>query len=738
MNKRFWKRISLKRWHKIILTIVVFFILLLSILPTIAKWYINKHGEDIIGRQISISKLHINYFKFSVNIKEFVMYEKNGIDKFVSFDNLCVNFAPWHLLSSEYALTEFTLTNPYVSIIYSEEGFNFDDIIESSDTTDLEELEDTTSNPTKYLIRNLNLIGGYITYQDKTSNSTSEIKHLGISVPEIAWDNSKSELGIDFILGEKGKVSLGGDINQVAGTYMIHAKTEDIDISPFAPYLNEYIIASSINGLLYTDLIVNGEMEEPINVIVTGKAGIKEFAINDIDDNHFLSFADLCIILDSLNIGNGNYCIDTVSIQSPKLTAILDNNGSNFERLLEPYFSDTLDVSENTTETDTSTTEMHYSIKILEINDCAVAFSDLTLNRPFDFDITNLDFTMKDYSDLAKDVKMNFAMILNNTGSFIGNAIVDMLTLETFSFDGEIANLDMVSLSPYSEYFIARPITKGTFNYNVKLAMNPDYLDNQNAIKIVNLETGKKTKDTTAYKVPVGFALYILKDRNNLINIDLPVTGNPSDPSFKLGKIIWKTLEEFLIKTATSPAKAIGNVFGTNPESIRKISFEMLQDSLLKKQKNNLDIISEIIIKKPELIFTFSQSTNREEEMKLLAIQEAKKQFVSNQLALDSTALNTHEVVSKLQNDNVEFRYWLGMTDSTTMEQFPDFCMQKVGSNQAMALLNELMLKRENLLLNYFIDQDVPKTSVRFKMADLRNLPEEMKTPMFSIEVSMN
>ncbi|MDD2199377.1 MAG: hypothetical protein PHE08_06600, partial [Bacteroidales bacterium] len=129
MDKRFWKRISLKRWHKIILTIVVFFILLLSILPTIAKWYINKHGEDIIGRQISISKLHINYFKFSVNIKEFVMYEKNGIDKFVSFDNLCVNFAPWHLLSSEYALTDFTLTNPYVSIIYSEEGFNFDDII---------------------------------------------------------------------------------------------------------------------------------------------------------------------------------------------------------------------------------------------------------------------------------------------------------------------------------------------------------------------------------------------------------------------------------------------------------------------------------------------------------------------------------------------------------------------------------------------------------------------------------
>ncbi len=90
----------------------------------------------------------------------------------------------------------------------------------------------------------------------------------------------------------------------------------------------------------------------------------------------------------------------------------------------------------------------------------------------------------------------------------------------------------------------------------------------------------------------------------NIIGFDLPVTGNPSDPSFKLGKIIWKTLEEFLIKTATAPFKAIGNLFGANPESIRQVPFEIMQDSLLNDQKNNLDALKAlcILVKKSKLV----------------------------------------------------------------------------------------------------------------------------------------
>ncbi len=738
MNWKFWKKIRLRRWHKIVGIIVLFFVLLLAFLPAIAKWYITTHGEDLIGRKIDMSGLHINYFRCSVDIEEFVMYEKNGSDKFVSFDELYVNFAPWHLFSNEYAFTEISLANPYVSIIYSEDGFNFDDLAESSDTTETEEPEDTTSDPTKYLIRNLNLIGGYIRYEDKTTNSVTEVKQLGITVPEIAWNNSKSELGIDFILGEKGEVSLGGNINQAAGTYMVQAKTKNIDISPFAGYLKDYMAVSSMTGMLYTDVTVNGEMAEPMNVVVSGEAGIKEFALNDADGNHFFSAADMYIKMDSLDIGKENYCINTVRVESPKLTAVLDKTGTNFDRVLEPYFSDTLDVAEDTTTTDTSTTEMHYSIKHLEINDCAVAFSDLTLNRPFRFDITNLDFKMEDYSDLATAVKMDFSMMLNNSGSFKGNAVVDMVTMETMTFDGVIANLDMVSLSPYSEYFIARPITKGTFNYNVKLTMNPTYLNNQNSLKIVNLETGKKTKDTPTYKVPIGLALYILKDRNNIIGFDLPVTGNPSDPSFKLGKIIWKTLEEFLIKTATAPFKAIGNLFGANPESIRQVPFEIMQDSLLNDQKNNLDKIAEIIIKKPELIFSFSQSTNPDEEMKLLAIREAKLQFVRSQSGDGADPLKIQEEVNKLRDNDPEFRQWLGMTELMGAAQVPGFCMQKVGTERASSLLNELMLKRENLLRSYFAEKGVPEYSIQFKMADLRNLPEDLKKPMFTVEITMN
>ena len=74
----------------------------------------------------------------------------------------------------------------------------------------------------------------------------------------------------------------------------------------------------------------------------------------------------------------------------------------------------------------------------------------------------------------------------------------------------------------------------------------------------MNLETGK-TKDTTAYRVPVGLALYVLKDRNGIIGFDLPVSGNRL--TFRLLENYLKTLKSFN-KTATAPFVAIGNMFG--------------------------------------------------------------------------------------------------------------------------------------------------------------------------------
>jgi len=56
------KILPLKKRHLIIGSILLFFIIILYAAPGIARWYIVKKGPDIIGPNILVEKIRINYF----------------------------------------------------------------------------------------------------------------------------------------------------------------------------------------------------------------------------------------------------------------------------------------------------------------------------------------------------------------------------------------------------------------------------------------------------------------------------------------------------------------------------------------------------------------------------------------------------------------------------------------------------------------------------------------------------
>ena len=97
----------------------------------------------------------------------------------------------------------------------------------------------------------------------------------------------------------------------------------------------------------------------------------------------------------------------------------------------------------------------------------------------------------------------------------------------------------------------------------------------------------------------------VVKDKNDKIQFDIPVTGNPSDPDFKLLPIIWNTFVKFIAKAASEPMSAVSSLAGTNPEDLEKMDFNYGQKSLNDKQKQTLDQIAEICKSKPALYFSF-------------------------------------------------------------------------------------------------------------------------------------
>jgi hypothetical protein len=91
-------------------------------------------------------------------------------------------------------------------------------------------------------------------------------------------------------------------------------------------------------------------------------------------------------------------------------------------------------------------------------------------------------------------------------------------------------------------------------------------LDAQHHIIVSQLEFGDKTASKEAVSLPIKLAVALLKDRNGVIDLNLPVSGTLDDPKFRLGPVIWKIFVGILEKAVTAPFALLGALFGGGPD----------------------------------------------------------------------------------------------------------------------------------------------------------------------------
>jgi hypothetical protein len=123
-------------------------------------------------------------------------------------------------------------------------------------------------------------------------------------------------------------------------------------------------------------------------------------------------------------------------------------------------------------------------------------------------------------------------------------------------------NMELSTFNPYSGKFAGYNITKGKLTTELHYKVDGRKLDAQHHITVDQLEFGDKTASKDAVSLPVKLAVALLKDRNGVIDLDIPVNGTLDDPKFRLGPIIWKVFLNILEKAVTAPFALLGSLFG--------------------------------------------------------------------------------------------------------------------------------------------------------------------------------
>lgn len=124
------------------------------------------------------------------------------------------------------------------------------------------------------------------------------------------------------------------------------------------------------------------------------------------------------------------------------------------------------------------------------------------------------------------------------------------------------ADIELPRLTAYSQRYAGYGITGGKLTLDVKYHLDGGKLEGRNKVLIDQLTFGDKVDSPEATKLPVLFAVNLLKDSKGQINLELPVSGSLDDPQFDVAALAMQLFGTLLKKAVTSPFSLLSAALG--------------------------------------------------------------------------------------------------------------------------------------------------------------------------------
>ena len=245
---------------------------------------------------------------------------------------------------------------------------------------------------------------------------------------------------------------------------------------------------------------------------------------------------------------------------------------------------------------------MPIEIELVRIDHGSMSFADLSLTPNFETGIQQLSGAIQGLSsrpDARADVQLA-GQVDRYTPVKITGKVNYFAAVSYTDLHMAFRNLELTSMSPYSGKFAGYRIERGKLNVTLNYLVKKRKLDAKHKIIIDQLQLGEHVDSPDATSLPVKLALALLKDRNGVIDLDIPVSGNLDDPKFKVWPIIWQVVVNLLTKVVTSPFALLGSLFGAS-EEISFVDFGSGSAALSAKAQSKLRTLAKALGERPAL-----------------------------------------------------------------------------------------------------------------------------------------
>ena len=643
----------------VLAVLIVIVIAALKVAPGIAKNYVVAHSEELIGRKIKIENVAFSPFSFTVTVDDFAIYESDGTTPFVAFEKFRINMNPTRLVAKEISVSEIYLKGLYTRVTQRGDRFNFSDILEKltatgADSTAAETKTDSTAadtaqalnlDPSEALggfsvaVENISLEKGNIIYEDLKVGSKIHLQDFSVAIPAVYFSNKNTDIGVNFKFANGGDLGVQVQFNMKTQDFGVNVTLNKLALAVGKPYLKDFINYKDFEGSLGANLKIAGNVNDVLSSNVSGIVSVDDIKLTE-TSGKALGVSHVGVGIAKANLNQMDFRIDSVIVDGAFAHLDLFKNGStNIDVLLEPLMKPAKKAPADSTEKEEAkTAEKQKPLKAvidkLQVVNTNVTATDHTPKQPFNYKVSaiavngsNINFNTPCTINVSAAFPEGGALTLKYKG-----ALSDISTMDAYI---SVKNLALKHFSPYSHHYTGYPISSGTMAFASENKMSGWNIESKNTIDIYNIDVGDKDGNTDPeYMVPMKVGLYILKDKDDKIQFDVPVKGNVKDPEFSYLKIVWQTVMNLLIKVALSPFKVVGNVAATGAGVVGidlgkndEIFIDPLAGSLTSEQYAKAQKMVEVLAKDKNLKMNFVQNFNMKKTVEAYKTHKLKTDF---------------------------------------------------------------------------------------------------------------
>lgn len=471
---------------------------------------------------------------------------------------------------------------------------------------------------------------GTISFEDRTVAPAAKLALTPITLSVLnASSDAAAKAGVEAEIGIRNGAASGAGRGSAPGTLKVSGELQrepmagqlsidlaDFDLPVLQPYIAQVAALTLHTGKLSVDgqLTLGAAPADKLKLKFAGNVSSSNFRTTDhLANEDFIKWGRLDVAGIEFEQSPDRLSIQKITARSPYARVIINQDQTlNVARVLNPH-GDAEDAAppqderkEKTraaTPAKAQSSTMPMRIKSVQVIDGSAHFADYSIEPSFATGILGLEGTVTGLSsDPGSRATVKLKGAVDKYAPVDIEGAVNLLSAAMFTdIAMNFRNMELTTFNPYSGKFAGYNISKGKLSTELKYKVEDRKLDAQHHIVLDNLEFGDKTDSKDAAPIPVKLAVALLKDRDGVIDIDLPVSGSLDDPQFRLGPIIWKAFLNLLTKVVTAPFAALGALFGGGGEELAFVDFDAGSAELGASEREKLDKLAQALVERPQL-----------------------------------------------------------------------------------------------------------------------------------------